>query len=115
MRRAQKPASSLLAAAMFLFVVVATQSVCAAPPYSGTIFIDPDIITAADSTTFSGLTYAGQGVRTMFDRRVNAFVQLNAYLFNATYSDGLQIEFEVNPEFGSVATAQAQAAYYAPF
>ena len=114
MRRAQKPAGGLLAVAMFLLVVVATQNVRAAPPYDGTIFIDPDIITAADPTAFSGLTYAGQGVRTMFDRRVNAFVQLNAYLFNATYSDGLQIEFEVNPEFGSVAAAQAQATYYAP-
>lgn len=104
----------LLVAAMVLFVLVATPSVRAAPPYGGTIFIDPDIITAADPTTFSGLTYAGQGTRTMFDRRVNAFVLLNAYLFNATYSDGLQIEFQVNPEFGSVAAAQAEAAYYAP-
>ena len=114
MRRAQRRACSLIAAAMFLFAAATTQSVGAAPPYSGTIFIAPNLVTAADPTTFSGLTYAGQGVRTMFDRRVDAFVTLNAYLFKATYSDGLQIEFEVNPEFGSVAAAQAQAAFYAP-
>lgn len=114
MRRPPKSADGLLAAAMIVFGVVATQSVGAAPPYSGTVFMDPGIITAADPTTFSRLTYSGQGERTIFDRRVNAFVQLNAHLFNATYSDGLQIEFQVNPEFGSVAAARAQAEYYAP-
>ena len=30
------------------------------PPFSGTIFLDPDIITANDATTFTGLTYAGR-------------------------------------------------------
>ena len=45
MYKAPKPASGLFAAAMMLFVVVATQSVRAAPPYSGTAFLDPDIIT----------------------------------------------------------------------
>lgn len=86
----------------------------AEPPYSGTIFLDPDILTAGDPTTFVGLTDAGQGQRLMFDRRVNQFVALNAYLFVATYADGLQIEFQVNPEFASVAAARAEAAFYAP-
>ena len=106
--------SALFCSCLLLASIVATSSTDAAPPYSGTIFIDPDIITEADPTTFLGLTYAGQGQRTMFDRRVGNFVDLNAYLFNAQYSDGLQIEFEVNPEFGSVAAAQSQVAYYAP-
>ena len=39
------------------------------PPYGGTIFIDPDIITPDDPTTFVSLTYAGTGVREMYDRR----------------------------------------------
>ncbi len=83
------------------------------PPFSGTIFIDPDIITASDPTTFQGLTAKGQGVRTMFDRRVNAFVQLQPYLFDATFSDGLVAEVQVNPEFGSTEAARAQADKYA--
>ena len=85
-----------------------------APPFSGTIFIDPDIITAADPTTFVGLTAKGQGLRSMFDRRVGAFVQLQAYLFDATFSDGLMAEVQVNPEFGSVDAARAYAEKYAP-
>ena len=84
-----------------------------APPFSGTIFIDPDIITAQDPTTFTGLTPAGRGMRSMFDRRVNAFVTLDAYLFNATFDDGLAAEVQVNPEFGSVAASQSVAQLYA--
>jgi len=84
-----------------------------APPFSGTIFIDPDIITASDPTTFQTLTAKGQAVRTMFDRRVNAFIQLQPYLFDAAFSDGLIAEVQVNPEFGSSDNARVQAEKYA--
>ena len=75
--------------------------------------MDPDIITASDPTTFQTLTASGRGIRTMFDRRVNAFVQFDAYLFDATFSDGLSAEFQVNPEFGSSETARLEAEKYA--
>lgn len=83
------------------------------PPFGGTIFIDPDIITASDPTTFQGLTPAGQGSRTMFDRRVNDWITLDAYLFDATFDDGLAVEVQVNPEFGDAQTALAEAEKYA--
>jgi hypothetical protein len=89
-----------------------TASLQAAPPFSGTIFIDPDIITSSDPTTFQGISYAGQGSRLMFDRRVNAFITVNAYLFNATFNDGLTSEIQVNPEFGSPSNASLQAEKY---
>ena len=92
----------------------APERVQADPPYSGTIFVDPDIIVASDPTTFKSVVGAGQGNRWMFDRRANAWVYLNAFLFNASYSDGLGIEIQVNPEFGDQATALAEAAKYAP-
>lgn len=50
----------------------------------------------------------------MFDRRVNNWVYLNAFLFDATFDDGLAIEIQVNPEFGDTASALAQASKYAP-
>lgn len=84
-----------------------------APPFGGTIFLDPDIITPADSTTYLGLTYVGQGTRTMFDRRANDWVVLDPFLFDATYADGLSVEVQVNPEFGTPAEAQVEAQYYA--
>lgn len=85
----------------------------AEPPYSGTIFIDPDIITASDPNAFRSLTYAGEGMRNMFDRRCNCFANYNVYLFDAAYADGLSIEVEVNTEFGTIAAAQVPAFLYA--
>jgi hypothetical protein len=49
----------------------------------------------------------------MYDRRINAFANYNAFLFNASFSDGPNVEVQVNPEFGSVAAAQVEAAKYA--
>ena len=57
------------------------------------------------------LNYAGQEIREMFDRRINSFINLNAYLFNAEYSDNLKIEVQVNPEFQDKAREHAE--YYA--
>jgi hypothetical protein len=93
-------------------LALVSQTVNADPPFSGTIFIDRDIITASDPTTFQGMTYKGQGLRTMFDRRVNGFIQVNAYLFNGSFNDGLAAEIQVNPEFGSSAAASIEAQKY---
>lgn len=71
------------------------------PPYSGTIFIEKDIITASDSSTFVSSTYIGQGTRRVFDRRISGMDTINAYLFKIVWSDGLTTEAVVNPEFGS--------------
>ena len=82
------------------------------PPYSGTIFIDPDIITENDLSTFLEAPYAGQGVRTMYDRRVNDWITVTAYLFNASFNDGLTSEIQVNPEFSSSDSAFIEAEKY---
>ncbi|MFT5124499.1 MAG: hypothetical protein ACI9TH_000555 [Kiritimatiellia bacterium] len=86
----------------------------AAPPFSGTIFLDPDIITESDSTTYQSIIDTGRGDRWMFDRRVNDWVFLNAFLFEAHFDDGLEIEIQVNPEFGSANAAMTEASKYAP-
>ena len=82
------------------------------PPFEGTIFIDPDIIKEDDPTTFVSLSYAGTGIREMYDRRLG-WVTLEPYLFPAEYDDGLSIEIQVNPEFGSWENAQFYALKYA--
>lgn len=85
----------------------------AQPPYSGTIFIDPDIITSSDPSSIQSTTYSGQGMVTMFDRRVNNWVTVNAYLFDVIWDDGLTSIAQINPEFGSVANATIEAEKYA--
>ena len=85
------------------------------PPFSGTIFIDPDIITPDDPTTFISIIYTGIETRTMYDRRNGGgWLSLKPYLFRAKYDDGLTIEVQVNPEYGSIENAQVQAEKYAP-
>jgi hypothetical protein len=83
------------------------------PPFDGTIFLDPDIITDSDKTTFLNISYAGQATRTMFDRRVNNWITVTPYLFNSTYDDGLSIEIQVNPEFQDSVAAEREALKFA--
>ena len=81
-----------------------------APPLNATIFIDPDIMTDSDPTAYDSVAAMGTGERSMFDRRSEAFVTLDAYLFDAVFDDGLTAEVQVNPEF-SAAEALAAAQF----
>lgn len=83
------------------------------PPYWGTIFIAPEIITSNDESTFENTQYVGRGFRTMYDRRVNDWITVNAYLFDTYFSDGLYCEIQVNPEFSSVESSLQEAQFYA--
>jgi hypothetical protein len=85
----------------------------AKPPFSGTIFVDKDIIKETDPTTFVSLKATGTGTRRMYDRRIARFQNFNATLFLATFSDGLSVEVQVNPEF-SQADALKEAQRYLP-
>lgn len=105
-------AAILLAAAL---VLAAAPSAQTTPPYAGTIFLDPDIVLPSDPSVFEAATYTGRGLRTVFDRRVNAFVEINAYLFGLSFSDGTTIEAQINPEFGSEARARTEAETYGRF
>ncbi len=83
------------------------------PPFSGTIFIDPDILTGEDPSSFERATYTGRGMRRVYDRRVADWVTVEAYLFDLHFDDGLTSEAQVNPEFGSQEAAEALALRYA--
>lgn len=84
------------------------------PPYTGTVFLNPNIITSQDPTIFQSIMSIGQGSRQMFDRRTNSFNDVqNVYLFQAFYDGGYVVEVQVNPEFGSEVEAKQQAQFYA--
>lgn len=80
---------------------------------TGTIFIDPDIITEYDASAFAGISYEGRFERRMFDRRIDRDIFLLAYVFHVSFDDGLSCEVRVNPEFGSMNVAMDEAIYYA--
>lgn len=84
-----------------------------APPYAGTIFINPDIIIPNDPSALKSTVYTGQGERKVYDRRVKNWIKIQAYLFQVLWDDGLEAEIIVNPEFRTVAAATAEAEKYA--
>ena len=104
-----KRMSGLLLAAAALSVAAAE----AGQPFQGTVFISPDVLTSADPTSLAGVAYTGRGEREIFDRRVDGWVVVDAYLFDAQYAGGV-VEFQVNPEFGSADAARAEVDAYAP-
>jgi hypothetical protein len=85
-----------------------------APPYRGTAYLDRDIIVPSDPTDFVGLEPVGRGERLVYDRRAGAWITIQAYLFDATFANGLSAEFQVNPEFGTWTEAEAAARDYGP-
>lgn len=99
---------------ILLYLVFSYLWLSAAPPFSGTIFLDPDIILPSDPTTYLDLEDAGQEDRLMFDRRPAAFVTYHAFLFNARYLGDRSIEIQVNPEFETVEAARVEALRFAP-
>ena len=83
------------------------------PPFGGTVFISPDVITEADATVLQGIEYAGRGERVIWDWRVSDWITVEAYLFEAQIG-GSVVEFQVNPEFESEAASREQVETYAP-
>jgi hypothetical protein len=83
------------------------------PPFGGTIFLDPDIITPDDPTSFESITPQGAESRVMFDRRVNDWITVDAFLFLVTFDDGLSTEVQVNPEFENIELSLVEAEKYA--
>ncbi len=95
-----------------LLAILAISLPCLSQPYGGTIFVDPDIIVGSDSSTFVSATYSGQGLKTVFDRRVNSWTTINAFLFEVVWNDGLSTQAVVNPEFSSIELAKVEAEKY---
>lgn len=83
------------------------------PPFPGTIFIDPDIITENDPTSFIRLKASEAKPRLMFDRRVDDWIEVTPLIFLAYYDDKYMIEVQVNPEFEFPEIALEKATKYA--
>ena len=84
----------------------------AEPPFAGTIFIGPDIITEDDPSLFERVEMAGEGERLVFDRRINAWINISMRLIRVFYITGQVVEVRVNLEFDE-ATARELAELYA--
>ena len=81
------------------FILSGFFGIVAAPPFSGTIFIDPNILTSEDPTAFISVKSIGNETRTMYDRRASGWITVEPHLFEAFFDDSFTIEMQVNPEF----------------
>ena len=86
------------------------------PPFTGTLFVEKDIIRPSDPSTLVDIAYTGRGLRKMYDRRCSCWTNNNAFLFNANFKDKngsiRAVQVQVNPEFGDAATASVEAKKY---
>jgi hypothetical protein len=89
------------------------ETAAAGPPFMRTLEMARELVRSADPSAFHQLEPRGRGERSMFDRRVSAFVTVEAYLFHASFDDGQSFEIQVNPEFGSAERARAEATFFA--
>ena len=83
------------------------------PPFSGTVWVTPDILGPDDPTSFGSVTHTGRGMREIFDRRSNSWIMVNAYLFEVQFGEQT-VEWQFNPEFGSADAAQAEIEVFGP-
>ncbi|WMI65219.1 hypothetical protein RBH94_14280 [Aestuariibaculum sp. YM273] len=81
-------------------------------PYSGTIFIDPDIITSKDSSAFKSIIYKGKEFVKMYDRRIENVTSNNAFQFDIIWKDGFKSLALVNSEFNTPEAALKEAKKY---
>ena len=70
------------------------------PPFEGTIWITGDIINSEDRSYFIKTEYKGTDLRQMYDRRNGGgWINIRPYIFEATFTDGLKTEIQINTEF----------------
>ncbi len=106
-------AASALACLTLVAAITATPATAAtAPPFEGTVWIGPNIITPASPSDLLSTEPAGRGNRTTYDRR-SGWVTQDAYLFIARFTGSKPAEIIVNPEFGSQDAAATQAGFFA--
>ena len=84
------------------------------PLFYGTIFVAPETLTESDPTFFESISRKEDANREMYDRRVDGWINIKPYLFEANFSDNLKIEEQVNPEFGTKEKAKQIALQYLP-
>ena len=83
-------------------------------PFEGSVFVSNNIINSSDNSLFTSLQKIPEEPREMFDRRINdgSWINITPFLFIAYFSDGTQIEVQVNNEFENNSKAEEVALKY---
>lgn len=79
-------------------------------PFYGTVWIDSNVITPADPTCFTSLTYHGEGTRRVWDERFGRmWTNQNCHLFDLQFSDGTRLEAQLHTGDYSQRNAETEA------
>ncbi|WP_407500530.1 hypothetical protein [Elizabethkingia anophelis] len=71
------------------------------------------VIHSDDPSAFKNIVFIKQEVSSLFDRRVDAKIAVNAYIFNITWKDGITTKIMVNPNVGDFNKVTEQATKHA--
>ena len=69
------------------------------PPFYGTMWDLPDLITSSDYTVYSTSTYQGIETRLFYDKSIPDFINYPAHVYKVNFGDDLSIDFEIYTEF----------------
>ena len=74
--------------------------------FSGTLFANSNILNSSDYSFFNTLEKIPDEERIMFDRRVDGWIETIPFLYNAKFSDEMEIEVQINKEFENLNIAE---------
>ena len=69
------------------------------PPFGGTMWDLPDLITPSDYTVYSTSSYQGIETRLFYDKSIPDFINYPAHIYKVNFGDGLSVDFEIYSEF----------------
>jgi uncharacterized protein YoxC len=69
------------------------------PPFYGTMWDLPDLITSSDYTIYSTSSYQGIETRLFYDKSIPDFLNYPAHVYKVNFGDDLSIDFEIYTEF----------------
>ena len=69
------------------------------PPFAGTMWDLPDLITSSDYTIYSTSSYQGIETRLFYDKSIPDFINYPAHVYKVNFGDDLSIDFEIYTEF----------------
>jgi len=69
------------------------------PPFGGTMWDLPDLITSSDYTIYSTSSYQGIETRLFYDKSIPDFINYPAHIYKVNFGDNLSIDFEIYTEF----------------
>lgn len=75
------------------------------PPYSGTVYIDSEWITPADSSSYLGKSYQGVTNFTWYDWSSREWIISDAYTYQLTFSEGVTVRASVHIDFAKEPTS----------